>query len=256
MRPTRMRTFGSLMCTSVLALTLAACGSDGSGTESLDPATTSSPGARLFDDCRADDPALDGEQTDVVAEADIDGSGAMNEIAYVSADAGGPCANALFTTFDGEPSAVPLGDGSLDQQSAEVVQLRGSDRQLLMVRGEPHPRGGYMLHLFGGADGQIGEVLADGEPLLGFVATDGGGAPATASCTTDSGIAELTAKTHAPPGIVLAWDVWRTTYTLNGNTAVAESTEQVEDAAADPILRKEMPQLFDPSGYLTDCLRS
>jgi hypothetical protein len=252
-----MRTLGSVLCTSVLALTLTACAGDAEspGAEALDPATTSSPDVRLFGDCRADDPALSGDDIDVVAEADIDGSGASNEIAYVDADAGAPCANALFTTFDGEPSAVPLEEAP-DLDSIEVVQLRDTDRQLLMLRGEPHPRGGYVLHLFGGAEGQIGEILAQGEPLLGFVATDGGAAPATATCTPDGGIAELTAKTHQPPGVVLAWDVSRTTYSLDGNTARQTSTEQVEEAAADPILRDEMPQLFDPQGYLADCLRT
>jgi hypothetical protein len=255
MRPTTMRTLATALCTPVLACTLAACGSGAGspGSDSLDPATTSAPDVRLFGGCRADDPALNGG--DVVAQADLDGSGASNEIAYVTADAGGPCANALFTTFDGEPSAVPLGEAP-DLDSIEVVQLRDTDRQLLMLRGEPHPRGGYMLHLFGGADGQIGEILAQGEPLLSFIATDGGGAPATATCTTDGGLAVLTSKTHQPPGVVLAWDVSRTTYSLDGNTARQVSTEQVEDAAADPILRDEMPQLFEPEGYLAGCLRS
>ncbi len=249
MRPTLMRTFGYLMCTSALALVLAGCGS---GTESQDPASTSAPDVRLFGDCNADDPALD--DADVIAQADIDGVAAMNEIAYVPADAGGPCANALFTTFDGEPSALPLGDMTLDPASVEVVQLQGTERQLLMIRGEPHPRGGYMLHLFGGADGKLGEVLADGHPVVGFVATDGGAPPATATCTADGGLATFTATTDKPPGVMLAWDVHQTTYSLDGNTAEEVSTEQVEDAAADPILRDEKPELFDPEDYFADCV--
>ena len=237
------------MCTAMLALGLAACGSGG---ESQFPVTTSAPDLRLFGDCRADDPAPD--DGDVIAEADIDGSGAMNEIAHVPEDADGPCANSLFTTFDGEPSAVSLGDASLDQDSVEVVQLRGTDRQLLVAHEKSHPRGGYLVHLYGAADGQLGEVLADGEPVVGFVATDGGMLPATAECTNDGGIATVTATTHEPPGIVLAWDVKRATYSLDGNVAGQTSSRQIRKAAADPLLRKEMPQLFDPEGYFADCI--
>ncbi|HET6627989.1 MAG TPA: hypothetical protein VFG63_16480 [Nocardioidaceae bacterium] len=251
MRHTAMRTFGAVLSAATLTLSLAGCGS---GTESLDPQTTSAPDVTLFGGCTADDPALD--RAEVVAEANIDGVAARNEIAYVPADSDGPCANALFTTFDGEPSAVPLGEAGIDTGSVQVVQLRGTERQLLLVRGEPHPRGGYEVHLFGGTDDEIGEVLADGHPVVGFVATDGGGAPATATCTDAGGIATVTATTHEPPGVILAWDVHRSTYRLRGNRAVLVSSEQIRDAAADPLLRKEMPALFDPDDYFEDCLVS
>ena len=249
MRLTAMRTMPVVICTTVLALGLAGCGT---GSESQFPVTTSAPDAALFGDCKADDPALGGAT--VIAEADVDGSGAMNEIAYVPEDAGGPCADALFTTFNGKPSAMSLADAPLDPDSAEVIQLRGTDRQLLVVRGQAHPRGGYMVHLYGAADRRLGEVLADGEPVIGFVATDGGMLPATAQCTDDGGIATFTATTHEPPGIVLAWDVTRTTYSLDGNTAKQTSLKQIRTAAADPSLRKEMPQLFEPEGYFADCI--
>lgn len=237
------------MCTTLLALGLAACGSAGEGTR---PATTSAPDVRLFGDCRADDPALDDAR--VVAEADVDGSGAMNEIGYVPEDAGGPCANSLFTTFDGEPSAASLGDATVDPRSVGTVQLEGTERQLLVLHEKSHPRGGYLVHLYGGADGELAEVLADGAPVIGFVSTDGGGQPATATCTGDGGIATVTATAHEPPGIVLAWEVRRTTYRLDGNDATRTSARLIRVAAADPLLRKEMPQLFDPVGYFADCL--
>lgn len=250
MRPTRMRTLGAALTAATLGFGLAACGS---GTEpGQQPGTTSAPDASLFGDCRADDPTFD--TADVVAEADIDGVAAKNEIAYVPADAGGPCANALFTTFEGDPSAVSLGETVLDPDSVEVIALKGSDRQLLLTRGEAHPRGGFSVHLYGGVDGRIGEVLAGGEPLVGFVATDGGAAPATATCTTDGGLATLTGATSEPPGVILAWDVWRTTYALDGNTAEVSSKKQVADHQADPLLRDEMPELFDPEALFTDCI--
>ena len=246
MRPMRV-----VMCNSVLVLGIAGCGT---ATESSDPATTSAADVRLFGDCSADDPALSGAT--VIAEADVDGSGAMNEIAYVSGKSDGPCANALFTTFDGDPSAMSMAGTPLDVDSVDVLELSGTGRQLLMVREQAHPRGGYMVHLFGGADGEFGEVLARGKPVVGFVATDGGMPPGTATCTDVGGIATVTAVTHEPPGIVLAWDVTRTTYSLDGNTAEQTSSVQVQTAAADPTLREQDPQLFDPEGYFADCIVS
>lgn len=246
MRLTAMRTMPVVICTTVLALGLAGCGT---GSQSMESAT---PDAALFGDCSADDPALGGAT--VIAEADLEGSGAKNAIAYVARDIDGPCANALFTTLDGEPSAISVANTPLDADSADVVQLSGTDRQLLMVREQAHPRGGYVVHLYSAADGELGEVLADGEPVVGFVATDGGMLPATAQCTDDGGIATFTATTHEPPGIVLAWDVTRTTYSLDGNTAKQASLKQIRTAAADPSLRKEMPQLLEPEGYFADCI--
>lgn len=240
MRLTAMRTLGVVICTTVLVLGIAGCGKQ---TESE---------VQLFGDCKADDSALVGAT--VLAEADVDGNGTMNKISYVAGESRGPCAGALFTTFDGELSALSMAETPLDADSADVVQLAGTDRQLLMVREEAHPRGGYMLHLFGGADGEFGEVLADGEPVVGFIATDGGMPPGTAQCTDAGGIATVTAITHEPPGIVLAWDVTRTTYSLDGNTAEQTSSRQIRTAAADPTLRNEIPQLFDPDGYFADCI--
>lgn len=246
MRLTAMRTMPVVICTTVLALGLAGCGT---GSQSMESAT---PDAALFGDCSADDPALGGAT--VIAEADLEGSGAKNAIAYVARDIDGPCANALFTTLDGEPSAMSMADTPLDDDSADVVQLSGTDRQLLIVREEAHPRGGYMLHIFGGADGELDEVLADGEPVAGFIATDGGMPPGTAQCTDAGGIATVTAITHEPPGIVLAWDVTRTTYSLDANSAERTSSRQIRTAVADPTLRNAIPQLFDPDGYFADCI--
>lgn len=239
------RGLGTVVCT----VALTACGTAEPG---LSGEPTSAPDVRLYGDCRADDPALDG--ADVIAEADIDGADALEEIAYVPESAGRPCGNSLFTTVRGEPTAMSLGDDVLDADSAGVVQLQGSDSQLLLVRGQSHPRGGFTLHLLGHGDDGLAEVTVGAEPMLGFVATDGGGLPATAQCADDGGIVTFNATTDKPPGIVLAWDVRATTYSLDGTAASEVTSEQTRDAAVDPLLRKEMPQLFDPEAYFADCL--
>jgi len=237
------------MWTTVLAVGLTGCGTR---SESLDAESPSAPEVVLFGECSVDDPQL--ESGDVVAEADIEGSGPPEEITYIRDDAGGSCANALYTTLDGEAVAMPLGDARIDEDSFEVIQLVGTERQLLVAREEPHPRGGYQVHVYGFADGVLSELLVDGEPLVGFVATDGGAAPTTAVCTDDGGLATLSAVPHVPPGIVLAWDVTRTTYSLSGNVLKEVASELIREAAADPLLRAEMPQLFDPAGYFDDCI--
>ncbi len=236
---------GTLLVAALLGL--AGCGSQSSTGEP--PSATGTP--TLFGDCRADDPSL--EQAAVLADVDLDGSGVPAEVGWVPPETASPCSGSLVATLDGEVTALRLGDTVLEADSARVVQLSGSGRQLLLVHADQHPRGGYDLRLFGADEGRLGEALQDGRPLLGFVATDGGAAPATATCTPEGGIALFEARTHEPPGIVLAWDVYRTTYSLDGMTAVRVGEDQVRDGIADPTLRKEMPQLFEIGGHLEDC---
>jgi hypothetical protein len=248
LRPICMRTVGNLLGTVALSLGLAACGSAQPGGQQ---GASSAPDVRLFGDCRAGDPAL--AEADVVAQANLDADGARTEIGYVSPRVDGPCAGALVTTLDGAPAAVRLPDAPPSLHDPVVIELRGTDRELLMLHGRPHPRGGYPVHLYGAAHGAIAEVLADGRPVVGFVATDGGAAPATASCTSDGGIATWMGIAHQPPGVVLAWDLWRTTYTLKGTTATKSSRDLVREAVADPLLRRDMPELFDPGAIFADC---
>lgn len=229
---------------SALVLVCAGCGA---ATEERAEGTAP-PDVALHDGCRADAPALD--RADVVAEADLDGDGAKNEVAHAPAGAEGACADALFTTFNGHPSALATpGLGSV-----AVVALPGSDRELLLVRGGGHARGGYDQTLVGGGGGRLGQVLAGGRPLVGFVATDGGAAPATVRCTADGGLASVTASLHEPPGVVLAWDVRTTTYRLEGNRAVRVAST-LEEGVTDPRLQSTLPQLFDARGTLADCRR-
>jgi hypothetical protein len=63
----------------------------------------------------------------------------------------------------------------------------------------------------------------------------------------------LSATTSEPPGVVLAWDVERTTYDITAGGAVRTGSEQIEDHIADPLLRKKMPELFEPGALFEDC---
>lgn len=237
----------------VVSLTvLAGCGdAPATGGPSADDPTGSPPSSFAFGRCPSDAPALEAARP--VAEADLDGDGTAASIGLVPPSVGGPCANALIAESGREVSGVPLGETVLDPGAADVVQLQGTPRQLVVVRGEAHPRGGFSLHLYGDDEGRLGEILEDGEPFLDFVASDGGAAPATVSCTEDGGIATVTTLTHKPPGIVLAWDVTTTNYQLTGTRARVVSTS-TERGIADPTLQQQMPALFDPEAYFVDCI--
>ena len=49
---------------------------------------------------------------------------------------------------------------------------------------------------------------------------------------------------------MLAWDVRRTTYRIHDGVATRLRTTVVQDAAADPLLRRDHPELYD--GRLLD----
>jgi len=184
-----------------------------------------------------------------VGFADFDGNGRVDRVWFASS---GRCRGLASETPKGVMGTALTGL-DVDPSSIRPVQTRGRDQQVLYLVGEkPHPRGGRQWHLIGSDGDTLGEVTVDGKPLLPFFATDGGGQPTTASCPARGGIAVVTATTHEPPGIVLAWDVRRTTYRIDGLAAAEQDRSTVREAAADPTLRKEMPHLFDGS-FFTGC---
>ena len=167
----------------------------------------------------------------------------------------GACAGGLVVRVEGGVAGLDVSGLDLDPSTAQVVRLDGSasgSGALLRVDGGMHPRGGFQPHLFL-VSGSVQELTVDGQPLLPFIATDGGMAPMTAACTDDGGLAVFTATTSEPPGVVLAWDVERTTYDVSVAGAVQTGTEQLEDHIADPLLRKDMPELFEPGALFGNC---
>jgi hypothetical protein len=168
----------------------------------------------------------------------------------------GPCAGGLVARVGAGVAGLDVKRLDLDPSTAQVVRSGGPSQDgvgaLLRVDGGAHPRGGFQPHLFLVSDA-VRELTVDGEPVLPFVATDGGMAPMTATCTDDGGVAVLSATTSEPPGVVLAWDVERTTYDITADGAVRTGSEQIEDHIADPLLRKKMPELFEPGALFEDC---
>lgn len=240
MRPTRMRTGTTIPALLVLTL-LGGCGAEAPQAEPSGPSR--------WGDCTVE--ALDSAGGHEVATLD-DGDRPDTRIRLVP-PGDGPCAGGLVAQSGDGVTGLDAAGLDLEVASAKVVDLGGDSGQLLVVNGGAHPRGGFQPHVFSPAGG-LHEVLVDGGPLLPFVATDGGGTPVTATCRDDGGIDVLTATTSEPPGVVLAWDVLRTTYRLDGGEAATTGSEQIRDHTADPVLREEMPALFEPDRFFSDCL--
>lgn len=248
-----MRRLGTAFALPLL-VTAAACGQDsgdGPGTGTPDTAVTSGApvtGSAAWGRCTADELASATGPTGPLETA----SGEVR-VTLVTDD--GPCAGGLVARADGSVSGVDVSDLDLDPGSAVVVEPTGAAApgQLLRVDSVAHPRGGFQPHLFVHTPEGLEEVLLDGRPLLPFVATDGGALPATAVCTGAGGVGVLSATTSKPRGVVLSWDVQLTTYDVSAGEAVQTSDQQVEDHVADPVLRKERPELFDTGVLFPGC---
>jgi hypothetical protein len=221
-------------------LVVAGCGSDPGPDPSSDPSSDPTQ-ATGYRGCRASDVAGHGM---VVARADLDGTGGTEAVRLIGAS-DRRCRNSLVAVVEGRVVGTDVRPLHLVPKRVQVVRLHGKAADLVLLWSQPHPRGGSQPHLFGLRDsGRLAEVTLDGRPVLPFVATDGGGSPMTATCTGSGGIAVFTAVAHEPPGIVLAWDVTRTTYDIRDGRAVAVGSSMVQEAAADPALRRSRPELF------------
>jgi hypothetical protein len=254
MRPTDMRTVGILL--AAVALAAAGCGPQGAGSDgATDEAVAgSSTSPAAWGACTIG--AFGATQSRQVGQ--LDGGGEAPVPVRLVESSSGPCAGGLVARTGRGLVGVDVAGLGLEPGTARVVTLKdpapGEAAELLLVHGGSHPRGGYQPHLFVLSDG-LHEVRVDGHPLLPFVATDGGGTPATARCGDHGTVEVLAATTSEPPGVILAWDVRRTTYRLHGGEAELLGTAQIRDHAADPVLRKELPQLFEPDRLLADCRR-
>jgi len=150
------------------------------------------------------------------------------------------CPDSLISRGGSGVTGSQVGDLDLDPATARVVRTPGRASDLLLVESAP-TGGSTQSHLFSAA-GQ--EVLVDGRPLLPAVDT-GHRAPVDATCARAGRLVVVTAKAHQPPGIVLAWDVTRTTYAVERDRATPVATATVARAAADPLLRRQHPELYD-----------
>jgi hypothetical protein len=217
---------------------LAACGSEepsrGSGTSK--PATEPE-STQLVGQCPPDAPSVVSART--VATVDLDGDGKTEPVRLTAPD--GDCANLLFAQQgDGYVFAqLPVGAPALS--SAFGVAVPGREGALLATR-QDHPRGGFQLRVYAaGPDGLV-ELEDKGEPLVPFAALDVMEHPLSIDCA-DNGLVVTEAVAHDPHGMVFAWDVRRTAYTLEGSQVTAGKTVEVADNVLPAKLRASYPDL-------------
>ena len=215
----RMRLLGLVV---VLPFLLAGCGDAGS------PRSEASPSASA---CR-------GHATPVpLVKADLDGDGRPDELDFDPPS--GSCTGGLSSSVAGLRAAPTVDwDASGAARDVAVVRVPGRAGDLVLLK-EQHPRGGFQAHLYGYADGRLAELTVDGKPVFPFVATDVLTDPISARCT-DGGFEVLHGRRHQPVGIVPAWDVFRTTYAVDGNTVRPGPTTKV----ADNVLEKDFATTY------------
>jgi hypothetical protein len=178
----------------------------------------------------------------VVAHADLDGDGAAETVSYRPATA--QCGALLSATVRGTSGSTALD---------EDLPIRPSDSFAISVPGRPgdiavvvqkHPRGGFQVVLLAWSAGAgLSTLNVDDHPVFPFVATDVEPAPIAARCVQD-GFEIDQARRHEPVGVVPAWDVERTRYTLNGTTTTAGRTEEIADNVLEKQLRTDYPDLL------------
>jgi hypothetical protein len=176
-----------------------------------------------------------------VPAADLDGDGRADGVRLTT---GGGCGDEVVATVDRRLTRVRV-PGGLASVRVTVVHRAGGRPDLLMVAGRTTRSGQQQPRLYGVHAGVLAEVTVAGEPWLPLLDATRGAAPREASCATGGRVVVLTAQASRPPGIVLAWDLTRTTYDVRGAEAVVAGRRVVGRSLADPVLRRQRPGLYD-----------
>lgn len=237
-RPTVMRK-PLLALALVLPLVISGCGDGGTTRGSSESASGAGPSACAG----ATAPAS-------VAEVDLDGDGTPESVGFVPAVA--ECPAHLATTVSGHDLSADLSDGTtVTASQTAAVTLPGRTGDVLLVR-TSHPRGGFQAHLFGYADRKFAELTAEGKPVFDFIATDAMSTPTAARCDGD-GFAVVQARPHEPIGVAAAWDVFRTVYSVDGNTVTRGATSETAENVLDHELQSQYADLVSYD-FFQDCL--
>ena len=231
----RMRTLGLVV---VLPVLLAGCGDQRTPSDGATPSTLAS---RCVPTAGAGSPGT---------RADLDGDGRPERVDYLSSSPcpGGPL---LTATVDDLPVAAELADDlPVAPGGIAAIRVPGRKGDLVLVE-QQHPRGGFQARLFGYAGGRLAELTVEGRPLFEFIATDVLTTPTAATCA-DHGFVVTQARAHEPVGVMAAWDVFRTTYTVDGNAVTKGATTEIADNVLDAELRRRYGDLVDHD-FFADC---
>jgi hypothetical protein len=207
------------------------CGSDGAGTPRAD-STYRAPcegavGPRLL------------------GRIDADGDGRRDRVVFQKAadEPGDDCfaADVVEVAVGAGGSVGYQRDLPVRPRDVSGVVLPGRAARLVLVV-QRHPRGGYVAHLSAFDGTRMVGVPADGEPLVAFTATDAPTRYVAARCT-GTGFDLVEAVPHEPLGVVPAWDVYRTPFTVDGDALVAGTRVELADNVLDRRLRPDFPDV-------------
>lgn len=138
----------------------------------------------------------------------------------------------------------PLGPGSGQGKQVANVQVPGDGHRLLLTR-QAHPRGGFQYHLYVEVAGDQVELTdANHNPVVPFVATD---TRPTTLVSADCGPGGFTVSEAEPVrgSGALSWDVYRTSYRLDGSQAIPLRHRKVYTGLSDKRLRSRLADLHD-----------
>ncbi len=222
-RPTSMRTGLLVAVLAVCSLVAAGCG---------DEPTAHEPGGI------ASAPACPSSAAGAVAVArvDLDGDGVPDQVTSVPATR--TCGPLLTASVGGHADSVVLDDDlAVAPGRSFAITVPGRDGNVAVLR-QDHPRGGFQIVLLAWTAGAgLSTLDIDDRPVFPFVATDVETTPLMARCVAD-GFEITLARAHEPMGVVPAWDLERTTYTLNGDTVSKGATTEVADNVLDKQLHR------------------
>lgn len=204
---------------AVAAVVLAGCGSGGDPGRSAEKPPAACPG---------------NASATTFPQVDLTGAGAVDVGVTAST---GSCANQLRADLGDRAVSLDLGEVRLDPADARAVTIPGRTGQMLAAR-STHPRGGFQWHLYGVADGELAEILADGQPPIPFVATDTRPQPPMTVACHGSGLRVTQARAHEPPGVLFTWDLDRIDIAITGNHADVTGPVEIEDNVVPSIMAR------------------
>jgi hypothetical protein len=188
-----------------------------------------------------------------LARIDVDGDGTRDAVSFQAAaeTPGDDCAAADSLSVRvgrGEDASYAelTFDPSLPVRSQDVraVSVPGRAGQLVLVV-QSHPRGGFAAHLNAWNGTGMRDPGGD-KGLVPFVATDAPTLYVAAACNS-TGFEVTEARAHQPIGVVPAWDIDRTTYTVDGATFTKGATTEIADNVLDKELHQKYSDLVDYS---------
>lgn len=241
---TRTRARATLFRASLFLAALPLAGGCGSAEPSSAEQTTEAAPATVGS-CPADSPAVGAAKT--VASLDLDGSGGPEPVRLTAA--GSDCPNVLFAEVGDRYFAAPFPGDQPPLSRAFGVALPGHQGELLVTR-QDHPRGGFQLRVFAAAADRLAELRVKDRSLVPFVALDVEEHPWSIDCR-DGGLVLTEAVTHEPAGVVFAWDIKRTTYSLEGAEVTAGPTEEIADNVLPEQLSTKYAELVRHAAFPT-----